>query len=96
MIVIPENLNAFLFVVNKYISYLLFRVYSTEEINAATTMAAARMERAETGQQFVIPRPRENSWGHKRVLEQEKIIREFVGYTPVMNERKEPECMESL
>ena len=65
-------------------------------IKAAKTMAAARMERAETGQQFIIPRPRENSWGHKRVLDKEKIIREFVGNTPVMNERKDAECMDSF
>ena len=61
-----ENVKIFIFVVNKSISYLLFRVYSTEElmIKAATMMAAARMERLETGHQFIIPRPRENSWGH--------------------------------
>ena len=40
---IPENLKRILVVV---ISYLLFRVYSTEQlmINAATKMAAVRME----------------------------------------------------
>ena len=40
---ILENMKRFLFVVN---SYVLFRVYSTEQlmINAATMMAAARME----------------------------------------------------
>ena len=61
-----ETVKIFLFVVNKSISYLLFRAYSTEElmIKAATTMAAARMERSETGHQFIIPRPKENSWGH--------------------------------
>ena len=63
---ILENVKIFIFVVNKSINYLLFRVYSTDElmIKAATTMAAARMERSETGHQFIIPRPRENSWGH--------------------------------
>ena len=90
---IPENVKTFF--VNKTISYLLFRVYSMEElmIKAATTMAAVRMERAEVEQQFIIPCPRENSWGHKRVLDKKKIIREFVGYTPVMNKRKDAECM---
>ena len=62
-------------------------------IKAATTMAATRMERLVTEQQFIIPRPKENSWGHRRVLDKEKIIREFVGYTLVMNERKDEECM---
>ena len=60
-----------LFVVNKPISYLLFRVYSTEQlmINVATTMAAARMEMSVTEQQFLIPRPTENSWGHPTLEE---------------------------
>ena len=31
--------------------------------------------------------------GNGRVLDKEKIIREFVGYTPVMNKRKDEECM---
>ena len=62
-------------------------------IKAATTMAAARMERSETGHQFIIPRPKENSWGHRRVLDKEKIIREFVGFTPVMNRKEDEECM---
>ena len=94
VIVIPENVKIFLFVVNKYIS-LLFRVYSTEQlmINAASTMADARMERSKTEQQFLIPRPAENSWGHKRVLDKENIIRKFVGKTPVMNQKKDEECM---
>ena len=30
--IIPENVKTFLFVVNKFISYLLFRVYSTKEL----------------------------------------------------------------
>ena len=40
---ILENVKIFILVVNKSINYLLFRVYSTEElmIKAATTMAAA-------------------------------------------------------
>ena len=62
-------------------------------INTASTMAAARMERSVPEQQFIIPRPKENSWGHRRVLDKENIIREFVGYTPVMNARKDAECM---
>ena len=62
-------------------------------IKAATTMAAARMERSLPEQQFLIPHPKENSWGHLRVLDKENIIWEFVGYTPVMNQRKDAECM---
>ena len=62
-------------------------------INAASTMAAARMERSVPEQQFIIPSPKENSWGHQRALDKENIIREFVGYTPVMNARKDAECM---
>ena len=40
---VPENVKIVILVVNKSINYLLFRVYSTEElmIKAATTMAAA-------------------------------------------------------
>ena len=92
---IPENVKNFLFFVTTSISYLLFRVYSTEQlmINATSTMAAARMERSVPEQQFIIPRPKENSWGHRRVLDKENIIWAFVGYTPVMNERKDAECM---
>ena len=73
---ILENVKKLLFVVNKSISYLLFRVYSTEQlmIKVATTMAAVRMERSVTEQQFLIPRPTENSWGHGRVLDKENII----------------------
>ena len=62
-------------------------------IKAATTMAAARSDRSETGHQFLIPRPEKNSWGHKRVLDKEKIIQEFVKFTPVMNQREDEECM---
>ena len=53
-------------------------------IKAATTMAAARMERLESGQQFLIPRPEENSWGKYRALNKERIIQEFVEFTPIM------------
>ena len=92
---ILETVKDPLFVVNKSIIYLLFRVYSTEQlmINAAKIMAAARMERSVTEQQFLIPRPAENSWGHRRVLDKENIIRKFVGKTPVMNQKKDEECM---
>ena len=62
---ILENVKIIIFVVNKSIKYLLFRVYNTEQlmIKAATAMAADRMERSELGQKFLIPRPVENSWG---------------------------------
>ena len=52
-----------LYFVKPFISYILFRIYRTEEImvNAASTMAAARMERSLPEQQFLIPRPTENS-----------------------------------
>ena len=56
-------------------------------------MAAARMEKVETGHQFIIPCPVENSWGHGRFLDKENIIRKFVGYNPVMNRRRDEECM---
>ena len=72
---IPETVKIVIFVVSKSIKYLLFRGYSTEElmINAATTTAAARMERSESGQ-FLVPRPEENSWGKEQPLDKEKII----------------------
>ena len=62
-------------------------------IKAATTMTAARMERSESGQQFFIPRPKENSWGNKRVVDNKRIIQEFVRFTPVMNQREDEKCM---
>ena len=62
-------------------------------IKAATMMAAARMEISETGHQFLILLPKENLWGHRRVLDKENIIREFVGFTPVMNQKEDEECM---
>ena len=73
----------------------MIRVYSTDElmINAVSTMAAVRMERSLPEQQFLFPRPKENSWGHLSVLDKENIIRAFVGYTPVLNEGKDAECM---
>ena len=91
---ILENVKIFIFIVSKSIKYLLFRAYSTEElmIKAATTMAAARMERSETGQQFLIPRPRENSLGKDRVLDKERVIQEFFEFTPIIKRRDE-ECM---
>ena len=47
---ILENVKIFILVVNKSISYLLFRVYSMEElmIKVATTTATTRMERSES------------------------------------------------
>ena len=69
------NVKIVILVVNKSINYLLFRVYSTEELTIkATTMATVRMDRSETGHQFLIPRPKENSWGNERVLDKERII----------------------
>ena len=93
--IILENVKIFILVVNKSINYLLFRVYSTEEltIKAATTTTTVRMDRSKTGHQFLIPRPKENSWGNERVLDKERIIREFVGFTPTMNQREDEECM---
>ena len=97
VIVIPENVKLFLFFVNKYIS-LLFRVYSTDQLmtNVASTMLKARMERSNTEQQFLIPRPVEYSWGNKRVLDKENIIWKFVGKKPVMNQKKDEECMTAI
>ena len=73
---IPETMKIVIFVVSKSIKYLLFKNTSTEElmINAATATAAAKIERSESGQQFLIPRPEENSWGKKRPLDKERII----------------------
>ena len=56
-------------------------------------MAAVRMERSLPEPQFLISRPKENSWGHLSVLVKENLIRAFVGYTPVINEGKDAECM---
>ena len=66
---IPETMKIVIFVVSKSIKYLLFRDYSTEElmINTATTTAAARIERSESGEQFLIPRPEENSCGKEQL-----------------------------
>ena len=64
-------------------------------INAATTTAAARMERSESGQ-FLIPRQEENSWGKKRPIDKERIIQEFVEFTPIMNKRRDKECVSKL
>ena len=81
--------------VKSIISNVSFRIYCTEEmrINAASTMAAARTERSLPEQQFLIPRPKENSWGHRWVLDKENIIHAFVGTTPVMNKPKDAECI---
>ena len=62
-------------------------------INAATTTAAARIERLESGQQFLIPHPEENSWGKEQPLDKERIIREIVEFTHIMNKRRNEECM---
>ena len=72
--------------VKSIISNVSFRTYRTEEmmLNAAATMAAARTERSFPEQQFLIPRPKENSWGHRQILAKDNIVRAFVGTTPVM------------
>ena len=95
---IHETVKNILLFVTYFTSYLLFRVTSTEQlmINAASAMAASRMERSLPEQQFLIPRPKENSWGHLRVLDKENIIQKFVGHTPVMNKGKDAECMEAF
>ena len=96
---ILEKVKIFIFVVNKSINYILFRVHSTKElmIKAATTTAASRMEIWESGQQFLIPCPRENSWGRERALDKERIIREFVDMTPfITTERWDEESMMKL
>ena len=62
-------------------------------IKADKAMRAARTERSELGQQFLILRPTENSWGKDRVLNKERIICEFVEFTPIMNKRRDKECM---
>ena len=81
--------------VKSIISNVSFRTYRTEEmmLNAAATMEAARTERSIPEQQFLISRPEENSWGHRWILAKENIIGAFVGTTPVMNRRKDAECM---
>ena len=78
-----------------YIILFTIRVYRTEEmmVRAASAMAAARTERALPQQQFLIPPPKENSWGNLRVLDKKNIVRAFVGVTPEMNKRKDEECM---
>ena len=93
---ILRTLKSVIFVVNKSIRYLLFRFYSTEElmVKADETMIATRKERSEQGQQFMIPFPRENSWGKGQELDKERIIKEFCGFTLVMNKRRNQECIE--
>ena len=92
---IPETVKIVIFVVSKSIKYLLFRGYSMEEliINAAMMTAAARMVRSESGQQFLIPSPKENSWGKEQALDKERIIGEFVEFTPIMNKQRDEECV---
>ena len=57
-----------LIIVNSVTSNVSFRIYRTDDmmLKAATTMASARSERSFPEQQFLIPRPKENSWGHRR------------------------------
>ena len=62
-------------------------------VKADETMRAAKMERLEQGQQFMIPCPRENSWGKDRALNKERIIREYVKFTLIMNKHRDEECM---
>ena len=73
----PENVKNIIFVVYKYIKYLLFRFYSAEEmmVNTADTMRTIRNKRLEQKQPVLIPRPVENSWGKDRVLDKERIIK---------------------
>ena len=51
---ILENVKILILVVNKSIYYLLFRVYSTEELmtSAVTVMESSRIDRSESGQQL--------------------------------------------
>ena len=53
----PGNVKTFIFV-NKSITYLLFRFYTTDElmIKADAAMRTARTERLELGQQYSSPR----------------------------------------
>ena len=48
---IPGNVKTFIFVVNRFIKYLLFRFYSTDKlmIKEDAAMRAARAERSELG-----------------------------------------------
>ena len=61
------------FSVKSTTSNVSFRIYRTDEmmLKAATTMAAARSARSYPEQQFLIPRPKENLWGHRWVLDKE-------------------------
>ena len=95
---ILRNLKYIIFIVNKNINYLLFRFYSTEELmmNADSTMRAARNKRLEHEHQFMIPHPRETSWGKDQALDKERIIREFIKFTPVMNQRCDKESMVNI
>ena len=63
-------------------------------VYADGAMRTARNERLEREQQFLIPRPAENFWGKDQVLNKEKIITEFCGFTPVMNKKCDQECIE--
>ena len=63
-------------------------------MNTDSIMRAARNERSEQEQQFMIPRPVENSWGKGQALNKERIIKEFCKFIPVMNKKRGQECME--
>ena len=62
-----------IFFVKSITSNVSFRIYRTDKmmLKAATTMAAARSARSYPEQQFLIPRPKENLWGHRWVLDKE-------------------------
>ena len=94
----PENVKNIFFVVYKYIKYLLFRFYSTKEmiVKGDKAMRTVRNKRSELEQQFLIPRPVENSWGKSRALDKERIIKEFCEFTPVMNKKGDQECMKKF
>ena len=90
-----RNLKGFIVVVNKSISYLLFRFYRIEELiqKADKTMRAARTERLEQWEQFMIPCLRKNSCGKDRALDKESFICEFVEFNLITNQRHNKECM---
>ena len=64
--------------------------------SAATVMASSRMDRSESGQQFLIPRPKENSWGKGRALDKEGMIPEFIEFLPIMNLCQDEEYMSTF
>ena len=64
--------------------------------SAATVMASSWMDRSESGQQFLIPRPKENSWGKGRALDKEGMIPEFIEFLPIMNLCQDEEYMSTF